>query len=214
MRRGFLRTPTFRLIGSEKIWDRGAALTSRLQSFETEMLAEEENFAGLARLNRALIGKAERRTRRTLAITESDKNIRSTVSCLNRHYVLCTTHPDADACSLGKKYGRFVVRINSPLVLLERIKVAWQSHELALEGCAFMCAVEYTKDELRDADPLLLSPPHLTYSQKPRSYEEDREYRYVLQCKVDVKRAWRTHLTLTLPDCGDICSALTVCAES
>ena len=37
--------PTFRLIGSEKTWDRGAALTSRLQTFETEMLAEEENFA-------------------------------------------------------------------------------------------------------------------------------------------------------------------------
>ena len=51
--------PAFRLIGSEKIWDRGAALTSRLQTFETEMLAEEENFAGLARLNRELIGKAE-----------------------------------------------------------------------------------------------------------------------------------------------------------
>ncbi|MBI1955336.1 MAG: IS1380 family transposase [Acidobacteria bacterium] len=51
--------PTFRLIGSEKIWDRGAALTSRLQSFETELLAEEENFAGLARLNRELIGRAE-----------------------------------------------------------------------------------------------------------------------------------------------------------
>jgi hypothetical protein len=51
--------PTFRLIGSEKVWDRGAALTSRLQSFETEMLAQEENFAGLARLNQALIGKAE-----------------------------------------------------------------------------------------------------------------------------------------------------------
>ena len=33
--------PTFRLIGSEKIWDRGAALTSRLQTFETELLAEE-----------------------------------------------------------------------------------------------------------------------------------------------------------------------------
>jgi hypothetical protein len=51
--------PAFRLIGSEKNWDRGAALTSRLQSFETEMLAEEQNFAGLARLNRALIGRAE-----------------------------------------------------------------------------------------------------------------------------------------------------------
>ena len=51
--------PTFRLIGSEKIWDRGAALTSRLQTFETEMLAEEENFRGLARLSRELIGRGE-----------------------------------------------------------------------------------------------------------------------------------------------------------
>ncbi len=51
--------PTFRLIGSEKIWDRGAALTSRLQSFETEMLAEDTNFAGLASLSRALTAKAE-----------------------------------------------------------------------------------------------------------------------------------------------------------
>jgi hypothetical protein len=51
--------PTFRLIGSEKIWDRGAALTSRLQTFETEILAADENFAGLARINRELIGKAE-----------------------------------------------------------------------------------------------------------------------------------------------------------
>ena len=40
--------PTFRLIGSKKIWERGAALTSRLQSFETALLTEEENLAGLA----------------------------------------------------------------------------------------------------------------------------------------------------------------------
>ena len=51
--------PTFRLIGLEKLWDRGAALTSRLQTFETEMLAKEENFAGLVRINRELIGKGE-----------------------------------------------------------------------------------------------------------------------------------------------------------
>jgi hypothetical protein len=56
---GLSQDPTFRLIGSEKIWERGAALTSRLQSFETEMLAEEENFAGLARINRELIGRVE-----------------------------------------------------------------------------------------------------------------------------------------------------------
>ena len=51
--------PTFRLIGSRKIWERGAALTSRLQSFETEVLAQEANLAGLATLNRELISKAE-----------------------------------------------------------------------------------------------------------------------------------------------------------
>jgi hypothetical protein len=51
--------PTFRLIGSEKIWERGAALTSRLQYFETEVLAQEENLAGLAAINRSLIAKAE-----------------------------------------------------------------------------------------------------------------------------------------------------------
>ena len=37
----------------------GAALTSRLQAFETEMLAKEENFAGLTRLNQALIGRTD-----------------------------------------------------------------------------------------------------------------------------------------------------------
>ena len=51
--------PTFRLIGSEKIWGRGAALTSRLQSFETELLAAEENLTGLATINRELIGRTE-----------------------------------------------------------------------------------------------------------------------------------------------------------
>ena len=51
--------PTFRLIGSEKIWERGAALTSRLQSFETELLTQEGNLAGLASMNRELIAKAE-----------------------------------------------------------------------------------------------------------------------------------------------------------
>jgi hypothetical protein len=51
--------PTFRLIGSRKIWERGAALTSRLQSFETTLLTQEENLAGLAALNRELVGRAE-----------------------------------------------------------------------------------------------------------------------------------------------------------
>ena len=51
--------PTFRLIGSEKIWDRGAALPSRLHWFETEVLSQDENLEGLSRINRELLAKAE-----------------------------------------------------------------------------------------------------------------------------------------------------------
>jgi Transposase DDE domain group 1 len=51
--------PTFRLTGSERIWERGAALTARVQSFETELLAQEENLSGLATINRELIARAE-----------------------------------------------------------------------------------------------------------------------------------------------------------
>ena len=38
--------PTFRLIGSEKIWERSAALTSRLQSFETALLTKKGTSMG------------------------------------------------------------------------------------------------------------------------------------------------------------------------
>ncbi len=59
-------TPTFHrpliAVPWEKNWDRGAALPSRLQTFETEVLAEEENFV-MGRhfeLNRELIGVGQR----------------------------------------------------------------------------------------------------------------------------------------------------------
>jgi hypothetical protein len=53
------RDPTFRLIGSEPLWERGAALTSRVHSFETELLTQDKNLAGLAAINRELIAKVE-----------------------------------------------------------------------------------------------------------------------------------------------------------
>src|SRR5713226_5045709 len=90
--------PTFRLIGSETIWDRGAALTSRLQSFETEMLAEEGNFAGLGRLNRALIGKAETmdsdyRTLLDMDSTEIPVYGEQEQSAYNRYFESTCFHP-------------------------------------------------------------------------------------------------------------------------
>jgi hypothetical protein len=51
--------PTFRLISSQRVWDRGAALTSTLHWFETELLTREENLIGLMALNRETLGQAE-----------------------------------------------------------------------------------------------------------------------------------------------------------
>jgi hypothetical protein len=47
------------LIGSEKIWERGAALTSRLHWFETEVLSQDQNLESLSLINRELLVKAE-----------------------------------------------------------------------------------------------------------------------------------------------------------
>ena len=90
--------PAFRLIGSEKIWDRGAALTSRLQTFETEMLADEENFAGLARINRELIARAEaidspQRVVLDMDSTEIPVYGKQEQSSYNGHYESTCYHP-------------------------------------------------------------------------------------------------------------------------
>jgi hypothetical protein len=47
------------LIGSEKVWEHGVALTSTLHWFETDLLRREENLTGVARFKRELIGRAE-----------------------------------------------------------------------------------------------------------------------------------------------------------
>lgn len=90
--------PTFRLIGSEKIWERGAALTSRLQSFETELLTQEENLAGLAAINRELIGRAEtidapKRVVLDMDSTEIPVYGRQENSAYNGHFGSTCYHP-------------------------------------------------------------------------------------------------------------------------
>ena len=90
--------PAFRLIGSAKIWERGAALTSRLQSFETEILAEAENFAGLAAINRELIARAEaidspQRVVLDMDSTEIPVYGRQEQSAYNGHFESTCYHP-------------------------------------------------------------------------------------------------------------------------
>ena len=64
--------PAFRLIGSEKIRDRGAALPSRLHWFETPVLTQAENLFGLAAMNREMISRAEGQERSSRAVLDKD----------------------------------------------------------------------------------------------------------------------------------------------
>jgi hypothetical protein len=90
--------PTFRLIGSPKIWDRGAALTSTLHWFETELLTREENLVGLMAVNRDVIGQAETfdRTDRTVLdmdSSESPVHGQQEGGAYNGHFETVCYHP-------------------------------------------------------------------------------------------------------------------------
>src|SRR3974377_384577 len=90
--------PTFALIGSEKIGGRGAALTSRLQSFETELLTQEENLTGLATINRELLAKVEtiaspQRVVLGMASTEIPVDGQKEHSSYNGHFESTCYHP-------------------------------------------------------------------------------------------------------------------------
>ena len=66
--------PTFRLIGSSKIWDRGTALTSTLHWFETELLTREENLVGLMAVNREVLAQAGMPTRAGRIVLDMDSS--------------------------------------------------------------------------------------------------------------------------------------------
>ena len=90
--------PTFRLIGSEKIRDRGVALPSRLHWFETEVLTQAENLRGLAAMNRELVAKAEGQERSWRAVLDMDSTEipvygEQEQSAYNKHYESTCYHP-------------------------------------------------------------------------------------------------------------------------
>jgi hypothetical protein len=138
----------------------------------------------------------------------SNQNIHYTGSSQNPYYILCASHFEVNTSALATKFGRFIVCINDPVALLERIKAGWQKHDWSLENSAFITPVEYNKDGLLEPDPCLWAPPHLCYSQKPESFREEREYRYLLMCTVDAKRCLPEYLTLPLTNCSDLCSLI------
>jgi len=122
---------------------------------------------------------------------------------LDLYYALCTSHPAVCKCHMNK-FGTSLVRIDDPLELLERICEAWNIDNRA-SGSAFVIPVIYNKGELVDPPPYLIAPFNLAYAQKSRDpYSLDREYRYIVACKVGTKED--DSLTLDVGCCSDICT--------
>jgi len=68
--------PTFRMLASRERREASVALTSTLHWFETDVLAEERNYQGLAHLNTELVQRAGTGTRRvTLDIDSSESPV-------------------------------------------------------------------------------------------------------------------------------------------
>jgi len=128
---------------------------------------------------------------------------------LNSHLVLCTAHPEVEKSILIERWkSPFIVRINDPMALLERINAVWRADSRA-SGLCVIYPVEYNKGEALEPTPSLIPPANYSYCQKPRiPFDIEREFRYVLTCKIDadwVSEDRDQHICLTLPDCSDIC---------
>jgi hypothetical protein len=150
--------PTFRLIGSAKIWERGAALTSRLQSFETEILAEEENFAGLAAINRELIARAEaidspQRVVLDMDSTEIPVYGRQEQSAYNGHFESTCYHPlllfnrEGDCLAVKLRPGN----VHSAEGWEELLVPELERQQEQGKEVAFRADAAFTKPEIYDA---------------------------------------------------------------
>jgi Transposase DDE domain group 1 len=90
--------PTFRMLASRARRDTSIALTSTLHWFETNVLTEERNYQGLARLNTALSQHAATRSpnrRVTLDIDSSESPVHGAQeqSAYNGHFETVCYHP-------------------------------------------------------------------------------------------------------------------------
>jgi hypothetical protein len=90
--------PTFRMLASRERRETSVALTSTLHWFETDVLTEERNYQGLARLNTALIQHASARSTNRRVIldidsSESPVHGNQEQSAYNGHFESVCYHP-------------------------------------------------------------------------------------------------------------------------
>jgi hypothetical protein len=166
--------PAFRLISSEKVLERGAALTSRLQSFETELLTQAENLAGLAALNRELVTKGEAIDSRRRVVLDMDSTEipvygHQEHSAYNGHFESTCYHPlllfnDQGDCVAAKLRPGNVHSADGweDLLLPEIERQQAQGNEVAFRGDAAFARPEiYEAHEARQVKYAIRLPANV-----------------------------------------------------
>jgi hypothetical protein len=171
--------PAFRLIGSEKVLERGAALTSRLQSFETELLTQAENLAGLAALNRELVAKGEAIASRRRVVLDMDSTEvrvygRQEQSAYNGHFESTCYHPlllfngEGDCLAAKLRPGNVASADGWEALLLPEIdRQQAQGKEVAFRGDAAFARPEiYEAHEARQVKYAIRLPANANLERK------------------------------------------------
>jgi len=105
-------------------------------------------------------------------------------SQINPTYLLCTSGPNVDLNHMKRNFGKYIVKINEPLKLLQDINTATTiNSKMELTGKCILCPVSYTKGDIIEINPDSIEAIRLNYLQKPSSCIEDCEYRYIIKIK-------------------------------
>ncbi|MGO9059547.1 MAG: transposase [Candidatus Binataceae bacterium] len=159
--------------------ERGAALTSRLQSVETELLTQAENLAGLAALNRELVAKGEAIASRRRIVLDMDSTEirvhgRQEQSAYNGHFESTCYHPlllfngDGDCLAAKLRPGNVASADGWEELLLPEID--WQQahgREVVSRGDAAFARPEvYEAHEARQAKYAIRLPANANLERK------------------------------------------------
>lgn len=99
---------------------------------------------------------------------------------INPLYLFCTSGPKVDLDYMKTKWP-FIVKINDPKMLKNSINENKPVNtKMEIVSKCKIEEVKYTKGEIIDIDPDSIEAVRLSYTQKPRSYEDDCEFRYIV----------------------------------
>lgn len=96
-------------------------------------------------------------------------------------YLMCTSSSKAEGSYIRENFGKYIVKINEPMIFLNDIFNSRPCNsEMTFVGKPKFKEVRYSKGQIQNIDPESMEAITLTYTQKPPSFKNDCEYRYIV----------------------------------